>query len=71
MRKPKRYIEPLLYSAEEVGRLIGFGRSTVYEMLRSGEIPSIQVVGRKRVRRESLDAWIESQSKSQQRPDPM
>jgi excisionase family DNA binding protein len=67
MRIPKRNIEPLLYTPEQVARLIGFGRSTVYEMIRAGNIPSIRVAGRTRVRRESLDAWIESQSKSEQR----
>jgi excisionase family DNA binding protein len=67
MRIPKRNIEPLLYTPEQVARLIGFGRSTVYEMIRAGGIPSIRLAGRTRVRREALDAWIESQSKSEQR----
>ena len=67
MRNSNRYIEPLLYSPTEVARLIGFSRTVIYEMIRSGEIPSIQVAGRTRVRRESLDAWIESQPRSKAR----
>jgi excisionase family DNA binding protein len=60
----KRDMRPLLYSVEEVGKLIGFGRTLTYELVRSGEIPSIIVAGRKRVRREALEAWIESQARS-------
>ena len=58
----KRDIRPMLYSVEEVAKLIGFGRTLTYELVRSGEIPSIMVAGRKRVRRVALEAWIESQS---------
>ena len=61
MRKAPRYIEPMFYSPVEVAKLIGFGRSSVYELIRAGEIPSIRIVGRIRVRRESLLAWIEAQ----------
>jgi excisionase family DNA binding protein len=64
MRKPARYIEPMLYRPEEVARLIGFGRSSVYDLIRAGEIPSVLVAGRIRVRRESLEAWIEASSRS-------
>ena len=67
MRKSARYIEPMLYSPVEVAKLIGFGRSSVYDLIRAGEIPSIQVAGRIRVRRESLQTWIEAQSKSKRR----
>jgi excisionase family DNA binding protein len=61
MRKAQRYIEPMFYSAVEVAQLLGFGRSSVYELIRDGEIPSKQIAGRIRVSRKSLLAWIETQ----------
>jgi excisionase family DNA binding protein len=67
MRTPKRHIQPLLYSVTEVARLIGFGRTATYEMIRLGTIPSIVVAGRTRVRREVLAAWIESEAKQNAR----
>jgi len=61
MGKMKRYFDRMLYSPTEVARLINFGRTRVYELIKLGKIPSIKVDGRTRVRRKDLDAWIESQ----------
>jgi excisionase family DNA binding protein len=52
----------MLYSPTEVALLIGFGRTRTYGLIRDGKIPSIKIDGRTRVRREDLDAWIESES---------
>jgi excisionase family DNA binding protein len=54
----------LLYSPTNVAKLIDFGRTTVYELIKEGKIPSVQVAGRTRVRRDELEAWIESESRS-------
>jgi excisionase family DNA binding protein len=67
MRTPKRHIQPLLYSVPEVAKLIGFARTPTYEMVRSGQIPSIIVAGRIRVRSAALAAWIESEAKANAR----
>jgi excisionase family DNA binding protein len=67
MRSQKCHIQPLLYSVPEVARLIGFGRTPTYEMVRSGQIPSIVVGGRIRARSEVLAAWIESEAKANAR----
>jgi excisionase family DNA binding protein len=67
MHTPKRHIQPLLYSVTEVAKLIGFGRTATYEMIRLGKIPSIVVAGRTRVRSEVLVAWIESEAKANAR----
>ena len=71
MGKFKSYLPPhseaLLYSPTNVAKLIGFGRTRVYELIKAGKIPSIQVAGRTRVRRDMLEAWIESESHSKSR----
>lgn len=64
MGKMTPRVNRLLYSPTEVATLIGFGRTTVYELIKSREIPSIQIAGRTRVRREDLMVWIESGSRS-------
>ena len=54
-------MEPsLLLTPAEVVRLTNLGRSTVYGMLASGELPAIRVGRAVRVRRSDLEAWIEA-----------
>ncbi len=49
-----------LLSVSEVGELLGMGRSWVYQQIRSGEIPSVQLGGSVKVRREDLEEYIQS-----------
>ena len=47
-----------LLSVSEVGELLGMGRSWVYQQIRSGEIPSVQLGGSVKVKREDLEEYI-------------
>jgi excisionase family DNA binding protein len=52
-------MERLLLRPAEVADLIGIGRSKVYEMLASGELPCIRVGGGLRVPALALQEWVE------------
>jgi excisionase family DNA binding protein len=49
-----------LISVSEVGELLGMGRSWVYQQIKSGEIPSVQLGGSVKVKREDLEEYIQS-----------
>jgi len=51
-------MEKLLLKPEEVQEVLCIGRSKVYEMLASGELPSIRVGRCLRISRISLEQWI-------------
>jgi len=49
----------------EVAKLLGIGRSKAYELVASGEIPSVRFGERTvRVSRDALDKWIEEKGGS-------
>ncbi len=48
----------MLLRPVEVAEAIGVGRSKVYELIRTGVIPSVRVGSRVRVPTEALRAWI-------------
>jgi excisionase family DNA binding protein len=48
-----------LLSVSEVGELLGMGRSWVYQQIKSGEIPSVQLRGSVKVKREDLEEYIQ------------
>ena len=50
-------MERLLYKPSEAAEVLGFGRSKVYELLASGELPSIRVGGSIRVPVDLLREW--------------
>src|SRR5919199_6079301 len=47
-----------LLSIQEVGEVLGMGRSWVYQQIRSGQMPSVQLGGSIKVRREDLEEYI-------------
>ena len=49
-----------LLSVSEVGELLGMGRSWVYNQIKSGEIPSVQLGGSVKVKREDLEEYIQN-----------
>ena len=51
-------MEKLLLRPVEAAEAIGIGRSKVYELLASGELPSIRVGASVRVPLDALRAWI-------------
>ena len=50
--------ERLLLRAEEVRTLLGIGRSKVFEMMATGELPVVRMGRLVRVPRCALDCWI-------------
>lgn len=52
---------PLLLRAEEAARLLGYGRSTVFAMLQSGELPAVRYGRTVRVPRRAIERWIAEQ----------
>ncbi len=54
-----RHMDKLLLRPEEVGEVIGLGRSKVYALLKSGDLPSIHIGASIRVSMDELRAWID------------
>jgi excisionase family DNA binding protein len=61
---PKRElaVEPLLVRVEEAARLLSLSRSTIYEMMDSGELPSIRRGTARRIPVAALRAWVARQT---------
>jgi excisionase family DNA binding protein len=59
-------MERLLLRPVEAAEAIGIGRSKIYELLASGEIPSIRVGASVRVPVDALRAWIARQLEERQ-----
>jgi excisionase family DNA binding protein len=53
-----------LLSVQEVGEQLGMGRSWVYNQIRSGELPSVQLGGTVKIKREDLEQYIQRQHRS-------
>ena len=54
-------VDRLLLRPAEAAEAIGIGRSKVYELLASGELPSIRIGGTVRVPVDALREWIDRQ----------
>ena len=53
--------QALLLTVPQAATLLNVGRSTVYELIAQGELPSVSVSKRSlRVRKAALEAWIAS-----------
>jgi excisionase family DNA binding protein len=53
-----------LLSVQEVSERLGMGRSWVYNQIRSGELPSVQLGGTVKIKREDLEQYIQSHHRS-------
>lgn len=51
---------PTLLSVEEVCEYLGLGKTTVYEIIRTRELPSIKIRNRIRISSEDLREYLES-----------
>ncbi len=58
---PHNDVARLLYRPAEAAEAIGVSRSRVYELISSGDIPSIRVGGVVRVPVDSLREWVTRQ----------
>lgn len=50
--------EQMLLTVEDVQNVTQLGRTKVYEMIRTGELPVIRIGRSVRVRRETLERWL-------------
>ncbi len=55
-------MERLLLRPHEAAELLGLGRSTVYELIAGGAIPSIIIGKSRRIPLEALRAWVRAQT---------
>ncbi len=55
-------VEPLLVRVEEAARILSLSRSTIYEMLDAGELPSVRRGAARRIPVAALRAWVAHQS---------
>jgi excisionase family DNA binding protein len=59
---------PLLLRVEEVAELLRLGRSTVYDLIMTEQIPSIKVGAARRVPLAALEQWIRENTQPQGPP---
>ena len=62
-KKMKRHdrMMPLLLRIPEACDVIGIGRSKLYEILKSGELPAVRLGRSVRIRLSDLQAWVDRQ----------
>jgi excisionase family DNA binding protein len=47
-----------LYRVPEVAKILGVGRTTVYALIKSGDLPSVRVAGCRRVSSHDLESYV-------------
>jgi excisionase family DNA binding protein len=52
----------LLLRIHEAGEILGFSRSMVYELIRTGELPFVRVGRAVRIPYDSLKEWVEKKT---------
>lgn len=55
-------IEPLLVRVEEAARMLSLSRSTIYEMMDTGELPSVRRGSARRIPTAALREWVTRQT---------
>jgi excisionase family DNA binding protein len=55
-------MSPLLVTPEQAAEALGIGRTRLYALLASGDLPSVKVVGSRRIRVGDLAAYVEALS---------
>jgi excisionase family DNA binding protein len=51
-------MERMLYTVDEVARMLGLGRTKVYELIKLGELTSVQISRARRVPGDAVTAFI-------------
>jgi excisionase family DNA binding protein len=54
--------QTLLVTVEEAGRLLGVGRTTMFELIGRGDIKSVRLGRRRLIARKSLESFVEELS---------
>jgi excisionase family DNA binding protein len=60
--RPHAALPPLLLTVPEASRILGIGRSRLYELLATGEIPSLRIGRLRRIPYAALQGWVARQS---------
>jgi excisionase family DNA binding protein len=55
---------PLAFTVYDAVAYSGLSRSRLYDLMKSGDLPSLQVGGRRMIRRDALDAYFASLAKA-------
>lgn len=55
-------VEPLLVRVEEAARILCLSRSTIYEMMDAGELPSVRRGTARRIPVAALREWVAKQT---------
>jgi excisionase family DNA binding protein len=50
--------DQLLYRPEEVAKLLGIGRTRVFELMKTGELPSVKIGASRRITRQAVVAYV-------------
>lgn len=59
--------EPLAYRVKEAARLMGIGRSTLFELIKEGRLPARKVCGATVVLRADIIAFLEDAPRTHDR----
>jgi excisionase family DNA binding protein len=62
MDTSKPRVTPVLLRVEEVARMLGLARSTIYLLIERGELPSVRIGRAVRVHSARLESWLDEQS---------
>lgn len=52
--------EPMLLTVEDVQNALRLGRTKIYELIRTGQLPVVRIGRSVRIRREALERWLEA-----------
>jgi excisionase family DNA binding protein len=56
--KRETTVEPLLVRVEEAARMLSLSRSTIYEMMNAGELPSVRRGTARRIPLAAIRQWV-------------
>lgn len=60
---PGEELKKSTLSVEELGNLLGMAEATAYELIAKGHFEVIEVLGKRRITKESFERWYKSQSR--------
>lgn len=58
-------IQPVAFNVKDATAYSGLSRSRLYDLSRTGELPSIRVGGRRMFRRDAIDAYFDTLSQGE------
>lgn len=59
---PGEELRKTTYSVEEVGKLLGLREATAYELVGKGHFEIVEVLGKRRITKDSFQKWYDAQS---------